>query len=145
MTRAFRRRASIRLAWRGNIAVNSANKTIVKLRFRSRLPTGMEAFPLPIGFICQRNGPAMRSEGAGRRARRCDVSNQAPNRFGANRQGPERRRSAGGGADGCWLWRQHGVARWDNSIGTELRRGYPAADIGLEGGRRPLAAQALQR
>jgi hypothetical protein len=37
------------------------------------------------------------------------------------------------------------VARWDNSIGTELRRGYPAADIGLEGGRRPLAAQALQR
>ena len=44
------------------------------------------------------------------------------------------------------LWRQHGVlARGRDSVGTELRRRHPAADIGLEARRRPPAAKILQR
>lgn len=50
---------------KAGIAGNSASKTIVKPRSRSRSPTGMAAFPSPTDFICRRTGPATRSEGGG--------------------------------------------------------------------------------
>ena len=69
-TRAFPRRGGTRSGWRGNIAANSASRTIARSRCRCRWPTTTPACRWPIGCICRKTGRTIASGGARRACRR---------------------------------------------------------------------------
>src|SRR5476651_2720517 len=78
MTPGSPRRASTQSGWRGNTAASWASRTIVRPWCRCPWPTTMPACPSPIGSICPRPGPTMRSGGQKPKCRR--TSSSRPNR-----------------------------------------------------------------
>ena len=90
----FPKKGSHSVGVAGNIAVNWASRTTVRLRSVCRWPPIREACPSPIGFTCPRTGPAIRSAGDRRCARGHRIPDQAGDCLAAAAPGGGRWRGA---------------------------------------------------
>ena len=89
-TPAFPSRGCTRLAWRGNIAASSANRTIVRLRSRCRLPITTQACRWPIACICRKTGRRTANAGAKRAFLRTSASRPSRRSRSSSCAGPVR-------------------------------------------------------
>ena len=146
MTRAFPRRGSIRLAWRGNIAGSSASRTIVRWRCRYRSAIAMRACRSPTDFTCRKIGPPTANV-VTRRA--ClTTSSLRPNPRLRLRRSKLPARPASRAASCCWMpamaaTLQHCASRWHRCAWSALCRRHHAADKRVAIGHGAAAAEEV--